>query len=88
MKFISRMVRFSLTMSLICFAALMSAQSPDHEQNLYACKNGFDSCDHSVLTQTDKNEVPLRSTSKTFLTAKAHGRHVIARISARRSWPK
>ena len=57
MKFISQMVRFSLMMSLICFATLMSAQSPDRAQNLFACKNGFDSCDHSVLTQTDKNEV-------------------------------
>jgi len=57
MKFISRMVRFSLMTSLISFAALMSAQSPDHEQNLFACKSGFDSCDRSVLTQTDKDEV-------------------------------
>ena len=57
MKFISRMVRFSVMISLICFAALMSAQSPDHAQNLFACENGFDSCDHSVLTQTDKNEL-------------------------------
>src|SRR5271165_1169902 len=57
MKFILRMVRFSLMTSLICFAALMSAQSPDHEQNLFACKNGFDSCDRSALTQADKNDV-------------------------------
>ena len=57
MKVLSRMRRFSLMMFLICYAALMSAQSPDHEQNLFACKNGWDSCDRSALTQADKNEV-------------------------------
>ena len=57
MKVMTRMVYFSLMMSLICFAALMSAQSPNHEQNVFACKNGWDSCDRTVLTQTDKDEV-------------------------------
>ena len=57
MTVISRVACFSLMMSLICFAGLMSAQSPNKEQNLFACKNGWDSCDGSALTQTDKNEV-------------------------------
>jgi hypothetical protein len=56
-KVILRIVRFSLIMSLTCYAALMSAQSPDHEQNLFACKNGWDSCDRSALTPADTNEV-------------------------------
>src|SRR5208283_5090641 len=45
MTAISRVVCFSLITSLICFAGLMSAQSPDQEQNLFACKNGWEWCD-------------------------------------------
>ncbi len=63
MTVISRVACFSLMMSLICFAGLMSAQSPDQEQNLFACKNGWDSCDRSALTQADKDKVTAASVS-------------------------
>ena len=56
MKAISRSFGHIL-MLLVCCAGSALAQSPDPEQNLFACKNGWDSCDHSVLTQTQKNNV-------------------------------
>jgi hypothetical protein len=56
MTVISRVACFSL-MSLICFAVLVSAQSSDHEQNMFACKNGWESRDHTALTQADRSKV-------------------------------
>jgi hypothetical protein len=43
--------------SLVGFTRLMWAQSPDQQQNVFACTNGFDSCDGSALTQADKSAV-------------------------------
>ena len=57
MKITSQIVACALMMFAICCAAPISAQSPDQEQNLFACTNGFDSCDSSALTQADKNAV-------------------------------
>ena len=46
-----------MIISLVCFTGLMWAQSPDQQQNLFACSNGWDSCDSSALTPADKNAV-------------------------------
>ena len=78
MKVVSRLVSCSVMTFLICYAALLPAQSPNQEQNLFACKNGWDSCDRSALTPAARNEVTAASTSKTSPTAKANGHHVIA----------
>src|SRR5260370_33731087 len=42
-------------LSLPCLLA--SAQATDRDQNLSACKNGWGSCDRSVLTQPEAMEV-------------------------------
>ena len=56
MKVIARTVYCLVMMiSLVGFTGLMWAQSPDQQQNLFACTNGFDSCDSSALTQADKS---------------------------------
>ena len=58
MKITSRTVYcLVLMISLVGFTRLMWAQSPDPQQNVFACSNGFDSCDSSALTQADKNAV-------------------------------
>ncbi len=58
MKVISRTVFYSLMIiSLIGFTRLMWAQSTDQQENLFACKNGWDTCNPSALTQANKNEV-------------------------------
>lgn len=46
-----------VTAAFVCFATLISGQSRDQEQNLFACKNGWSSCNHSTLTDNDKKEV-------------------------------
>ena len=88
MKVVSRLVCCSLMMSLICYAALMSAQSPDHEQNLFACKNGWDSCDRSALTQADKNEVTAAKHEQNISDCESAWTSCDRSRSARRSWPK
>jgi hypothetical protein len=57
MKVIFLMFCWTLLISVLVCSGLMSAQSPDQGQNLFACKNGWDSCIPSALTQADKNEV-------------------------------
>ena len=47
----------------ICHAGMSAQSQPSarQEQNLFACINGWDSCDRSELTQAGKNEVALAS---------------------------
>ncbi len=56
MRISSRLHGYIL-MFLVCCAGSSLAQSPDQEQNLFACKNGWDSCNHSILTETQKSDV-------------------------------
>ena len=46
-----------MMITLVGFTGLMWAQSPDQQQNLFACSHGWDACDRSALTQADKNAV-------------------------------
>ena len=58
MKVFSRTVYCLVMMILVVgFTGLMLAQSPDRQENLFACENGWDTCDPSVLTPANKNEV-------------------------------
>ena len=82
------MRRFSLIMFLIWYSALLSAQSASHEQNLFACKNGWDSCDRSALTETDKNEVTTAKRQQNISDCKNQWTSVILQSSARRNWFK
>jgi hypothetical protein len=57
MKVVARIMGRSLILFLIGCPVLMSARSPDQQQNVFACSNGWDSCDSSALTQADKSAV-------------------------------
>ena len=46
-----------MILTLVGFTGLMWGRSPDQQENLFACSNGWDSCDSSTLTQADKNAV-------------------------------
>src|SRR5208337_4392400 len=57
-------------LSLICYAASISAQSPQSpkwEPNLFACTNGRDCCDRSVLTQSEKDEVAVADHQRNYM---------------------
>lgn len=57
MKLASRMAFGFVMAAFVCFATLMSGQSHDRKQNLFACKNNWSSCNHSTLTDADKKEM-------------------------------
>ena len=61
------------------------AQSPDQRQNLFACKNGWDSCVSSGLTQDEKNEVASAKHEQNLSTVKTHPCRAIDPRSARRN---
>ncbi len=52
-----RIICMSLMAFFICYSTLMRAQSADREENLFACEDGWSSCDLSVLTEMDKKEI-------------------------------
>ena len=46
-----------MIITLVGLTGLMWGQSPDQQQNLFACSNGWDSCDSSALAPADKKAV-------------------------------
>ncbi len=48
---------------------LLVAQSSDATQNLADCKNGWESCDRSKLSQSEFADVAMPNTAETFRTA-------------------
>ena len=51
---------------------LMVAQSSDVAQNLSACKNGWVSCDHSKLTQTESDAVTVTDHQREVSNCRNH----------------
>lgn len=49
-----RLMLPAILLSVLCSAF---AQSPDYQQNLHACLNGWATCDHSMLTAADAARV-------------------------------
>src|SRR4029077_6607906 len=59
MKVNNRRLLWALVACLGSWHALVFAQSPDNKQNLLACKNGWEACDRSKLTQSELAEVAV-----------------------------
>jgi len=57
MKVVSRIMSYSVMMVVIGGTVLISAQSPDQQENLFACSNRWNSCNSSAMAQSDKNAV-------------------------------
>jgi len=69
-------VKFSLfkrfVIQAVCFSfwpILVFAQSSDLTQNLADCKNGWESCERSKLSESELADVALPNTAETFRTA-------------------
>jgi hypothetical protein len=74
MKITMRTLLWALVACLGFWHGLVFAQSSDNKQNLWACKNGWEACDRSKLTQSESAELTMAEHQRKALNCRWLGR--------------